>query len=140
MPAIVNSSKAPHLLPRFRAWVESEWGNVDPFTSTAEALIVPAPILAVEQDQLLGGLSFTDHALPDSKESGVWINTLLVAAQFRNRGIGASLIKAAEAEAARLGIGELFVFTEIPRFYEKLGWTRVKRVDDNTVLRRLLSG
>lgn len=110
MHSIVSSAEEPALTLQFREWVESEWGDTDPFECSADGIIFPSPILAIEGIELLGGLSFTSHAKPDSSSEGVWINTLYVAPAFRNRGIGAKLVHAAELEARKLVIEELYIY------------------------------
>lgn len=144
MHKIVDSTKAPHLIPRFREWVESEWGNVDSFENSAAGVQLPAPLLALEQQQLLGGLSFTCHAKPNAKTktktktTGIWINTLYVAPEYRNRGIAAELLEAAQVAATKLSIEELYVFTDLPNIYERRGWKVVRSVKESKVLNKHL--
>ncbi|GAB5500742.1 MAG: hypothetical protein PsegKO_30530 [Pseudohongiellaceae bacterium] len=85
-----------------------------------------------------GGLSFSCIVKPDSNTIGDWINTLYVAPEYRNRGIGANLVKAAETEARKQAVGELFVFTDIPGIYTRSGWDTVKIIEGSMVLARVL--
>lgn len=98
--------------------------------------MIPDPLLAIEQGALMGGLGFTSFAKPNSECLAVWVNTLYVAPQYRNRGLGSALIHAAESTAQNLGIDELFVYTEIPALYEKLNWRIVDLIQEATVLRK----
>ena len=138
MHKIIDSTHAPELLPLFRKWVESEWDTVDPFENPDPEQTMPAPILVVDREQLLGGLSFTCFSRPGSKEPAVWINTVYVAPEFRKRGIASELIVAAESVASDLGITEIFVFTDIPALYEKHGWSYVDTAEGSTILKKEL--
>lgn len=50
-----------------------------------------------------------------------WLAALLVAPQFRGKGIGSALVGDLAKEAARIGCAELFLETDIPPFYERSG-------------------
>ena len=134
MYTIENSADFPHLSPQFFDWIESEWGNPQSADEKMVPDSIPTPLFAIENDVLLGGLSFTTHLKPDSEVTGIWINTLYVAPDSRKRGIGAALIEAASEKAKQLNIDELYVYTDKPEIYEKHGWAIVKIVDDHTVL------
>lgn len=122
------------LVNEFRKWVEAEWGEVDPFTGTG----VPAPILALKDGSLVGGLSFTCSAIPGTQEMALWINTLLVDPKCRRMGIGSKLITAAERCVKPGGVTELYVFTNIAGIYEKLGWHIHGTTGNHTVLTKNL--
>ena len=100
---------------------------------------MPSPLIALEHEELLGGLSFTRYAKPGSEEMAVWINTVFVAPQHRGRGVAGKLIDVAEQAALALGITELFVLSSMPDLYNKHGWRYVDTVDGSTVLGKLLN-
>ena len=124
MIRILSSSSVPTLsLSQLREWFESEWGGVDPFEGNHPEIVIPSPIVAVDdQTSLLGGLSFTSVSKPKSADIGVWINMVLISPSQRKKGIASQLIQSAEVEAAGLGVSELFVLSEFPDLYRKLGW------------------
>jgi GNAT superfamily N-acetyltransferase len=114
------------MLTLLRKWFESEWGDVDPFEGIYPEIIIPRPIVAVgHQASLLGGLSFTSAPKPQSTDIGVWINMVLISPRQRKKGIASKLIEAAEVEAKRIAISELFVLSEFPNLYQRLGWQSV---------------
>jgi GNAT superfamily N-acetyltransferase len=124
-------------LKEFRKWVDAEWGNVDPFEGVNGSAL-PPPILALEDETLVGGLSFTHSSIPGTEEIALWLNTLLVAPEYRRRGIGSQLVAAAESSAWHQGLDVLYVFTGVPRIYQKLGWQVYSRAGEHTVLRKRL--
>ena len=139
MYSIVSSEYESRHLETFGAWIQSEWGIVSTYTGTVEGIPIPVPILAIEGEELLGGLGFTVFTKPDSKKNGIWINTLLVAPKHRKKGIGSQLIKAAESHANSTKVHELFVYTDKQCLYEKLGWTIVDDTKESKVLRKTLT-
>lgn len=64
-----------------------------------------------------------------------WLAALVVAPEFRNRGVGSALVRALKADAVRLGLTELYLGTPIPEFYERLGATVIERDGDHYVMR-----
>lgn len=85
-----------------------------------------------------------DDELPDAAEAGPWLAAMFVDQLHRGAGLGAALVRAAEAEATRLGIDELFLYTaDAAAWYEALGWTRLRSAAfgerEVTVMRRRLA-
>ena len=139
MHSISSTSIDPRHLEQLREWFVSEWGAVDAFSSTNSEVRIPAPIVATEGYDLLGGLAFTIARKPNSADVGMWVNAVLVAPEYRKLGIGSSLIQAAESEAKRTGEKDLFVYTEFPELYEKLGWVVQDTDGDSKVLKKELA-
>jgi ribosomal protein S18 acetylase RimI-like enzyme len=79
-------------------------------------------------------LSFTWSSVPGTQDVALWINTVLVAPEFRRMGIGSKLISAAESSVAYAGVDELYVFTELAGMYQKLGWHIHSNAGESTVL------
>lgn len=137
MFSIISSNSAPHHLKQLREWVEAEWDEVDPFEGAAEGFIVPPPLLAIDDQKLLGGLAFSSFPIPGSEEIGVWVNALLVTPEHRSIGISSQLVQAAEVEAECIKVKELFVYTDVPKLYLKLGWSIVDSSGESTVLKKV---
>ena len=125
---IVSSSTAPIHLKPLSKWVISEWGEVE------SAENVPPPLLAIDGQELRGGLMFSRFRNPDGEGVGLWVNALFVAPEHRREGIGSRLVRAAESEAVRAGERALFALTDVPTLYEKLGWQCVKASSEGTVV------
>jgi predicted N-acetyltransferase YhbS len=69
-----------------------------------------------------------------------WLAGLFVAPEFRGLGIAAELVRTCERGAAALGAPALYLQTEIPGFYARLGWREYAREhylgDDVVVMAR----
>ncbi len=88
-------------------------------------------LLAVSDDDVPVGKI---HVHFEHRDGAVWLEAAAVAKPFRNRGIGTSLVHAAEALAAERGYGavELGVEDSNPgarRLYERLDYRSVARSD-----------
>ena len=135
MFSITSSNSAPEKLSKLREWFVAEWGEIDPFEGAHKGFNVPAPILALDRETLIGGLAFTSFSVPGKEEIGLWVNTLFVDPNYRGKGIGKKLIQEAKAEASRTDAETLYVYTDIPKFYQKLEWETMDTTDKNTVLK-----
>lgn len=114
-------------------WHFRQWQALLPDWSEADALDelkthtrrrhLPTTLVAVAGERLCGSVSLlvTDHrSLP---QYSPWLASLYVDDPLRGKGIGAALVRALVAEAAALGIGTLYLYTDDgQRFYESLGW------------------
>lgn len=143
MTKILSAGSVPEtLLTQLREWLEAEWGQVDSFDGNHPDIDVPRPLVAVDEGgSLLGGLVFSSFQIPLSTDVAVWINAVIVSPSQRKNGIASELIQAAEVEAKLRTIAELFVLSEYPGLYEKLGWRFVSldKSRNGTVLTKLLA-
>jgi N-acetylglutamate synthase-like GNAT family acetyltransferase len=84
----------------------------------------------------VGGLAFTTFRHPEMEEASVWINALRIVPTLRRKGLATKLIEEAQNAASELGIGELFVQTEYPDLYRRLGWTELEKSSSGSILGR----
>ena len=134
--SIVSSRSASFHLSELREWIISEWGKTDPFERVYDDPVVPPPLLAVDDRRFLGGLTFTNAPVRSTDKIGLWINALFVLPQHRRSGIGSKLVAAVEVEASGVSVYEIFVYTDVPDLYQKLGWRIIDDAGTNTVLRK----
>ena len=89
---------------------------------------VPLSLLAVEDGAPVGTVNLVHSDSETRPDLHPWLAALVVAPAARGRGIGSALVRALNAHAARLGFAELFLGTDIPAFYARLGAERVQTV------------
>lgn len=89
---------------------------------------LPTTLVAVDGDAALGSVSLLDSDRPAPDHYAPWLGTLYVRPEARRRGVGAQLVRAAVAEAARLGIPSLRLWTpKHAAFYARIGWRSLGR-------------
>jgi len=137
--AIDFLDRHPGLVPTLAAWHHAQWGYLyDHWTldvATAELAghatrrTLPTTLVKVEAGELLGSVSLVLEDAPELCGHGSpWLASLYVRPDARGLGIGATLVQAAVAHAASLGVDELFLFTpEHADFYARLGWRPLAR-------------
>jgi GNAT superfamily N-acetyltransferase len=94
----------------------------------ASVRALPTTLLALDpaadgDDALLGSVSLLESDRPAPDRHAPWLGSLYVRPSARGRGIGATLVRAAVAEAQRLGVPRLHLWTPAhASFYAALGW------------------
>jgi len=84
---------------------------------------IPETFVAVEGEVPLGTASLVAHDLAERMDLSPWLAAVYVAPEFRNRGVGSSLVRAVMDAALALGEEVLYLFTpDKARFYGRLGW------------------
>jgi predicted N-acetyltransferase YhbS len=82
---------------------------------------IPLSLIAFYEGRPAGTVNLIDNDNPNRPELRPWLAALLVVPEYRGRGIGTRLVRELVREAGRLGFSELFLGTDIPAFYERLG-------------------
>jgi predicted N-acetyltransferase YhbS len=122
-----------HLAPTLAAWHYAEWGELLPGWTESAALEelrghdsagrVPTTLVALVSGRPVGSVSLVAADHQSLLQLSPWLASLYVAPAWRRLGIGAALVRRCVAEAATLGVGELFLYTfGEARFYQRLGW------------------
>lgn len=96
---------------------------------------IPKTLIALQNDHLAGCVSLVNYTYRSSERmpkvtsaSPVWLSNLFVQDEFRQQGIGNSLIDAAKNYALDLGLEELWLSaTDYTDYYQKRGWEIVRR-------------
>ena len=130
---IARLDRHPEFVETAVDWFVNEWGSTR--QSAKDSLMdnegCPPALVAMNSDGPMGILGYNIHLLLNSGDSReLWINALYVAPQWRHRGVGARLVRKAVKQAARANRKSLFVYTDIPTFYESLGWRRLSCVEE----------
>jgi N-acetylglutamate synthase-like GNAT family acetyltransferase len=91
---------------------------------------IPKTFVALENDQIVGTASLVEDDMPTRPELTPWLAAVYVLPEFRHRGIGLALVKAAMREAEALGVERLYLFTpDRVRFYNRLGWKVIEHTE-----------
>jgi predicted N-acetyltransferase YhbS len=136
MVKVLHSDAQPQLLDALLALFETKWPD---FESTLTNERFPSPLLLLAApNRLVGGLSFTTALLPDRATEAVWINAVMVLPEFQRKGFASELIDLGCATANAFGTDRLFVYTDVPNLYIKLGWQKVTSDKGGQVFSKVL--
>lgn len=124
-------------LPELAQLHFNEWQHVSPDTTLEDRILrlqemarssdMPFIVVAIENDQLVGSAALVKEDMTTRQDLSPWLANVFVKPEFRQNGIGASLVGHIEGEAARRGIRTLFLYTKRARdLYLKLGWRKVE--------------
>lgn len=122
----------PHCLPTISTWFYTEWRDLygDATPTDIERRMagwlardrIPTALVAVVDGQVVGTVALKEKELVPFA-GAPWLAGLFVLPHFRRRGIGASLLRAAENKARLFGLHKLYLYTSsAQRFYGELGW------------------
>ncbi|HVF70162.1 MAG TPA: GNAT family N-acetyltransferase [Chthoniobacterales bacterium] len=131
---------ADHLeaLPVLARWQHEEWGGLRP-GDTLEARTarlgaqvnrdrIPLTVVALDEATVLGSASLISEDMDTRPELTPWLASVFVDPAKRRRGIAGQLVRRIVAEAARLGVPLLYLYTvHSEKLYARLGWTFQER-------------
>jgi GNAT superfamily N-acetyltransferase len=139
--AIEPLSDHPLVLPIAAQWIWENWGTRT-LDQTIELLDqppdCPPSLVALIDKRPVGVLGFGRWRRPDEAVDPLWINSLFVIEEERSRRVGSQLLATAVGSASSIA-DDLYVFTDIPIWYERRGWTSIEEEDDGSVLRLRLA-
>ncbi len=121
--AVMHGASVNFVQPMTREKSERWWNGALASHAAEERII----LAALDGERLVGSVQLI-LAGQENQPHRADIGKLLVLSSARRQGIGAALMRAAEAEALRIGRTLLTLDTETgsdgERLYERLGWTR----------------
>ena len=111
----------PEALPTLRSWFETEWpgyygahgpGNAETdLRAYSSRDRLPIGLIAFYRAELCGICALKAESIATHRHLSPWATALLVAPQYRRRGIGRCLVSALEDVAARLGYSVIYCGT-----------------------------
>lgn len=136
---IVRLEEYPEHTITVAGWIYKEWGRNLPNRSVTRAenalrtmpdlTGLPVSLIALYDEAPVGVARLVRQDMDTRKAFSPWLASVFVPVQFRGRGIGTELSKAAAAEAEKLGFTKLFLFTpDRETFYTRQGWKTIERV------------
>ena len=100
----------------------TEQGMLDRLSLAVDADTLPLALVALHGAEPVGAVSLVQNDGDDSHPArGPWLAGMVVALEWRGRGVGRTLVRALLQEARRLGMARLYVGTACPGFYKRLG-------------------
>src|SRR5262245_38439004 len=91
---------------------------------------LPLTLVALQAGELVGMVSLKFHDMDTRPDLDPWLGGLLVLPEWRNRGMGTTLMRRATQEARRLNVSQLYLWTHTAEgLYHKLGWQVVERTN-----------
>ena len=87
-------------------------------------------LIAVEDEQLLGGAALATNDLAERPELGPWLACVFIAPHARQRGLAEQLIEGICTEAKRGGTSRIYLHThDRHEYYAKRGWQVLERFE-----------
>ncbi len=136
----------PEHVPLVAGWIYDEFWRDKPGYSVEvfEGLLrqagdpdrIPLSLLALADGAPAGTVNLVHSDSQRRPDLHPWLAALFVAPAHRGRGIGGALCRALVAEAGRLGVSDLYLGTDIPKFYVALGADLHERFDDGLCIMR----
>jgi predicted N-acetyltransferase YhbS len=128
----------PEHVATVAAWHRREWGHLRPEESLeirASKLRarsghrqIPTVFIASTDGTPLGSAMLVAHDMDSHLHWSPWLAGVVVAPEYRGRGIGAALVEHAVAEARELGLPTLYLYTfSTEQYYARLGWQLIER-------------
>ncbi len=120
-------------------WLNDEFGNEQSFNfykgiiehSLAENQL-PITFVAIEDNELIGTVGIWRSDLLSRQELFPWLSALFVPEKYRNKGIGKELQEYVLEYCRKLQYKEIYLYTDIEDYYEKIGWQQIDKAYEYT--------
>ncbi|WP_439400326.1 GNAT family N-acetyltransferase (plasmid) [Bradyrhizobium sp. PMVTL-01] len=135
---LIQLREKPQHLKTVAGWIHQQWwSNTNTPTDAIERWLgthlgtdgFPTTLVAIEADDVIGSVSLHETEAEDRQAYKPYLGALYVKPANRGRGVGATLVQAAEAHGRGLGFSEIYLNAADPLvvFYEALSWKVVER-------------
>lgn len=128
---VVHLCSVQHVRPALATLIHAEfWGDVpgtspddlcDRLALATSPSRLPICRVGMDGDTPVGVANLIDYDDPNPRVGRPWLAGLVVVPAWRGRGLGSRLVRAVIEDAKRLGERELFLGTDGPGFYLRLG-------------------
>lgn len=109
-------------------WFHEKWGiSLEAYLESIRACTygreaVPQWYLAMEGDDVVGGLGVIANDFHDRKDLTPNVCAVYVEERYRGRGIAGKMLHFVCADMKEMGIDTLYLVTDHVSFYERYGW------------------
>jgi predicted N-acetyltransferase YhbS len=121
----------------------ANWGRSTGFNSAEEyerflceaarSPRLPAVLVARRGERYLGSVNLLVHEMTTRPTLSPWLAQLFVIAEERDRGVGATLVRACLTRFAELGFSRVHLYTAaattLPAYYTALGWKTIEETE-----------
>ncbi len=125
---IMNLREKPQWKQKAAQWFHEKWNvPVDAYLESIEESLnsenpVPQWYLAVQEDQIIGGIGVIENDFHDRKDLTPNVCAVYVEEEFRCRGIARKMLETVCRDMKEKGIDTLYLITDHDSFYERYGW------------------
>lgn len=125
---IIRLVDRPAFKERAAQWFHEKWGiPKEAYMESMEACLaiqsaVPQWYLALEDDQIIGGLGVIENDFHDRKDLAPNVCAVYTEEAKRGRGVAGALLKTVCEDMRARGIDTLYLVTDHTSFYERYGW------------------
>ena len=140
MVIIEHLGRHTYVIPTLARWTDEQWGHLLPNTTRADmerryklkaaSHTIPQTFVAMDDKKPVGMASLIEYDMDDRHDLTPWLASVYVEPEYRRQGLGGKLVQTIMAEAQRLDIKRLYLFTpdQMP-FYRRLGWKDFEECD-----------
>lgn len=122
-------------------WYHAEWGQdaglsleeeLQRLNRAQDAEGFPHLIAAFDGGQVVGAVQLKRREMAAFPQYEHWLGSVFVADSHRGRGLAGELVERAAAQAAQMGVADLYLQTEVldGGLYARLGWTPLQQADN----------
>lgn len=125
---IMNLREKPQWKQKAARWFHEKWNvPVDAYLESIEESLnsenpVPQWYLAVQEEQIIGGIGVIENDFHDRKDLTPNVCAVYVEEEFRCRGIAGKMLETVCRDMKEKGIDTLYLITDHDSFYERYGW------------------
>ena len=128
----------PEFLPILADWYFTEWGHLDP-QSSKESIErellgylnkdrIPLTVIGTRDSQPIASAILKLREVETHPQYLHWLGGVYVHPVFRGHGIGSELVEFTAAQAAKLQVADLYLYTRGNEgFYSRLGWRTIEK-------------
>lgn len=131
-------ARHPRLVPLLASWVFTQWGaqyrmasvdeQLNKFSERLHVDRFPLSVVAFVDSAPVGTASLKLREMTTHPKFEHWVGAVYVLPSYRYRGIGSTLMQAAEGKARELGVDTLYLHTaDRERYYLRRGWETIEQ-------------